>query len=87
MELHLGIKWNDRPYSPQWSWDFTIQSDNILVKVAPGSQEAGHGHGGKGDGLMPPNGGNTPPKRVSPNRSGRTGHKYISQWCWVMRFR
>ena len=56
------------------------------MKVAPGSQEAGHGHGGKG-GLMPPNGGNTPPKRVSPNRSGRTGHKYISQWCWVMRFR
>ena len=57
------------------------------MKVAPGSQEAGHGHGGKGDGLMPPNGGNTPPKRVSPNRSGRTGHKYVSQWCWVMRFR
>ena len=31
-------------------------------------------------------GGNIPPKRVAPNRmSGRTGHKYISQWCWVMR--
>ena len=42
------------------------------MKVAPGSREAGHGH--KSDGLMPPHGNNTPPNRVAPNRSGRTGH-------------
>ena len=48
------------------------QGDNTLVKVAPGSREAGHGH--KSDGLMPPRDDNTPPNRVAPNRSGRTGH-------------
>ena len=50
------------------------QGDNTSVKVAPGSQEAGHDHGGKSDGLIPSHGNNTPPKGVAPNRSGRTGH-------------
>ena len=46
------------------------------MKVARGSREAGHGRGGAGDGLIPPNGDgdNTPPKGAAPNRSGRTGH-------------
>ena len=50
------------------------QDDNTLVKVARGSREAGHGPEGKGDGLMPPHGDNTPPEGVAPNRSKRTGH-------------
>ena len=37
------------------------QGDNTSVKVAPASQEAGHGRGGKDDGRMPPHGDNTPP--------------------------
>ena len=50
------------------------QDDNTSVKVALGSRVAGHGHGGKGDGLIPSHGDNTPPKGVAPNRSRRTGH-------------
>ena len=50
------------------------QGDNTSVKVAPASQEAGHGRGGKDDGRIPPHGDNTPPKGVAPNRSERTGH-------------
>ena len=39
-----------------------------------GSRAAGHGHGGKGGGLIPLYGDNTPPKGVAPSRSGRRGH-------------
>ena len=47
---------------------------DISVKVAPGCWAAGHGHGAKGDGLIPPHGDNTPQKGVAPNSSRRTGH-------------
>ena len=50
------------------------QGDNTSVKVAPGSRAAGRSHGGKDGGLIPPPGDNTPPERVIPSRSGRTGH-------------
>ena len=50
------------------------QGDNTSVKVAPGSRAAGHGHAGKGGGLIPPHGDNTKPKGVACSRSGRTGH-------------
>ena len=36
------------------------QGDNSSVKVVPGSRAAGHGHGGKGGGFIPPYGDNTP---------------------------
>ena len=36
------------------------QDDNTLVKVVPGSREAGHDRGGKGNGLIPLHGDNTP---------------------------
>ena len=38
-----------------------LQCD-ISVNVAPGRGAAGHDHGGKGDGLIPPHDDNTPPK-------------------------
>ena len=47
---------------------------DISVNVAPGRGAAGHDHGGKGDGLIPPHDDNTPQKGVAPNSSGRTGH-------------
>ena len=53
------------------------QGDNASVKVAPSRRAAGHGHGGKGDGLKAPHGDNTPPKGVAPNRSERTGHNTL----------
>ena len=36
------------------------------MKVAPRGRAAGHGHGGKGGGFIPPHGDNTPPKAVAP---------------------
>ena len=50
------------------------QGDNTSVKVAHSSRTAGHGHDGKFDDLIPPNGDNTPPKGVAPSRSGRKAH-------------
>ena len=43
------------------------------MKVAQGSGAAGHGHGLKVGGFMTPYD-NTPPKVVSPSKSGRIGH-------------
>ena len=36
------------------------QGDNTTVKVAADSRAAGHGHGGKSDGIIPPHGDNNP---------------------------
>ena len=48
--------------------DFTTS-----VKVVPGSRAAGHGHGGKGGGFIPPYGDNTP-EGVAPCMSGGVTH-------------
>lgn len=44
------------------------------MKVTHGTPAAGHGHGGKGGGVIPPRGDNNPAKGVARSKSGRTGH-------------
>ena len=49
------------------------QGENTSLKVAPGGRAAGHGHGGKGGGFIPPYGDNTPSTGVALSR-GSGGH-------------
>ena len=66
MESQLVIKWHTIIIG-----GILPQVDSTLVKVAPSSRAAGHGHGGKDNGFIPPHGNNTAPKVVASSMNGR----------------
>ena len=73
MKSHLLIKWKVKGRI-NGGVGILAPGHNTSVQVVPGSRAAGHGHGGKGGGLIPPHGDNAPPKGVAPSVSGRIGH-------------